>query len=155
MKCARISSVFHPMYLSRGDLLKSWTSDAKSCGSNSNWVQILDDSLAPTSEFPTELQDIVHSMRNGKNLTVFQGKLKKEEIKIKQRHDDTQKQFVDLKDKRNNLKTKVTSVSLTYKNIWNKGNKNNIMFSDFLEMNILYDTSLTHPIQYVRLRKMW
>ena len=73
MRCARISSVFRLMNRSRGDSLKSWTSDAKTCGSNSDWVNILDDSLAPTSDYPTELQDIVHSMRNGKNLTVNQG----------------------------------------------------------------------------------
>ena len=60
--------------------------------------------------------------KTSENLTVFQGKLKNGEDKIKQRHDDTQKQFVGLKDKRNNLKTKVKSVSLKYKNIWNKGN---------------------------------
>jgi len=65
--------VFHPINLSRGDSLKSWTSDAKSCGSNSDWVQILDSSLAPTTDYPTELQDIVNSMRNGKNLTAEQG----------------------------------------------------------------------------------
>ena len=93
--------------------------------------------------------------KTSKNLTVFQGKLKNEKKKLKQRHDDTEKEFVDLKDERNNLKTKVKSVSLMYKNIWSKGNKNNIMFSDFLDMIILYDTSLTHPIQYVHLRKMW
>ena len=74
--------------------------------------------------------------KTSENLTVFQGKLKNEKIRMKQRHDDTEKEFVDLKDERNNLKTKVKSVSLTYKNIWNKGNKNNIMFSDFLDMNI-------------------
>ena len=73
--------------------------------------------------------------KTSKNLTVFQGKLKNEKKKLKQRHDDTEKEFVDLRDERNNLKTKVKSVSLTYKDIWNKGNKNNIMFSDFLDMH--------------------
>ena len=74
--------------------------------------------------------------KTSENLTGFQVKLKNEKKKLKRRHDDTEKEFVDLRDERNNLKTKVKSVSLMYKNIWSKGNKNNIMFSDFLDMII-------------------
>ena len=57
----------------RGDCLKSWTSDAQSCGVNPEWLTVLDDLLSETSEYPDELQTIVESMRQGRNLTVEQG----------------------------------------------------------------------------------
>ena len=57
----------------RGDCLKSWTSDAQSCGVNPEWLTVLDDLLSETSEYPDELQPIVESMRQGRNLTVEQG----------------------------------------------------------------------------------
>ena len=56
-----------------GDCLKSWTSDAQSCGVNPEWLTVLDDLLSETSEYPDELQTIVESMREGRNLTVEQG----------------------------------------------------------------------------------
>ena len=59
--------------MQRGDRLKSWTSDAQSCGVNSEWITQIDEMLSPTAEYPDELQTIVESMRKGRNLTVEQG----------------------------------------------------------------------------------
>ena len=59
--------------MQRGDRLKSWTSDAQSCGANSEWITQIDEMLSPTAEYPDELQTIVESMRKGRNLTVEQG----------------------------------------------------------------------------------
>ena len=53
--------------------MKSWASDAQTCGLNPDWIQRLDDLLEPTYFYDLELQDIVDSMRNGSNLTVEQG----------------------------------------------------------------------------------
>ena len=53
--------------------MKSWASDAQTCGLNPDWIQQLDDLLKPTHFYDLELQDIVDSMRNGSNLTLEQG----------------------------------------------------------------------------------
>ena len=45
-KYVRISSGFLRLKMPRGDCLKSWTSDAQSCGVNPEWLTVLDDLLS-------------------------------------------------------------------------------------------------------------
>ena len=53
--------------------MKSWASDVQTCGANANWIAELDQLLGPTSQYPTDLQDIVNTLRIGEMLTAEQG----------------------------------------------------------------------------------
>ena len=55
--------------------MKSWISDIESCGVNIDWCQRLDELLPETQSFPIQLRAIVHSLRNGNQLTAEQGVL--------------------------------------------------------------------------------
>ena len=53
--------------------MRNWHSNIDECGVRDNWLERLDQLLPSTDSFENSIQDIVHTIRNGKQLTHEQG----------------------------------------------------------------------------------
>ena len=88
-------------------------------------------------ELQQNINRLNSTLRNtNTSLTDFKAELEHEKKVISRRHADTETEFGRLEKNKDNLESKLTSVSRTYENIWNNGKNDCMKISNLVNIAI-------------------